>query len=146
MVMRLIFPKFLLAFTAFFLVSAANIHAQKLPKCVKVAKSHRTNWLLVETPEVNKFYKNFDEDVAFGNLKIVKSELSFYLIADEKNGKRIFAFELEQKGKRLFLNKFYPVQTCDQGDLSLDTFLQLDGKIQGCRKGNHSITQLEKKK
>ena len=144
--MRLTINKFLLAFAVFSFVSVATVEAQRLPKCVKVAKSHRPNWLLIKNTGLKKFYKNFGEDVAFGNMKLVKSELSYYLIADEQNGKRIFAFELKQKGKRLFLNKFYPVQTCDQGDLSLDTFLQKDGKIQGCRKGKHTIRQLEKKK
>lgn len=144
--MHSITQKILLALSVIILFALSNVQAQKAPKCVKVAKTTRPNWLKVNLGELFLFNKNFDEEVSFSALKLVKSELSFYLIASEQNGPRIFAFELEQKGKRLFLNKFYPVQTCDQGDLSLDTFLQLDGKIQGCRKGKHTVRQLEKKK
>lgn len=132
---------FLLAVLTLFSIN--GLYAQKLPKCVKVAKTHRPNWLSVKKSDLEKFYKNYGEEVTFVNLKVVKSELSYYLLASEQDGPRIFAFELEQKGKRLFLNKLYSVQTCDQGDLSLDTFLQKEGKIQACRNGKHTVKEGE---
>ncbi len=144
--MRFTINKFLLVLCLFSFCFAGSANAQKAPKCVKVAKSHRPNWLRIQPKTLNNFYNNFGGGVSFQDMKIVKSELAYYLIATAKNDNRIFAFELELKGKRLFLNKFLPVQSCDQGELSLDTFLQLDGKIQGCRKGQHTITQLEKGK
>jgi len=141
--MRSFFLKTLLAIAMLSFFSTPEAQAQKLPKCVKVAKSNRPNWLKIQSPTLKKFYKNFGEDIDFGNMKLVKSELAFYLIADERNGNRIFAFELEQKGKRLFLNKFFPAQTCSEGELLLNSFLQKDGKIQGCRKGSHVVKLIE---
>ncbi|MBK9016910.1 MAG: hypothetical protein IPM82_24200 [Saprospiraceae bacterium] len=73
----------------------------------------------------------------------MKSELAYYLLATETNGTRIFAFELELKGRKLYLNKKLPVQTCSEGELSLDTFLQDEGKIKGCRMGSHAIRQVQ---
>lgn len=142
--MRAVIHKLLLLLAIFSFFVVTDAHAQKAPKCVKVAKSHRPNWLRIDTQKLNRFYQNFDDKATFSNMKVVKSELAYYLLAREKEGTRIFAFELEQKGKRLFLNKFYPVQTCDEGEFSLDTFLQVDGKIQGCRLGTHTIRQITK--
>jgi hypothetical protein len=120
-------------------ISVSGLYAQKKwPDCIKVAKINRPNWIVTNSSKVTRFYKNYGEDVAFDRLKLVKSELAYYLIATELNGQRIFAFELEQKRKRLFLNKKFLVQTCSEGELSLDTFLQENGKITGCRIGNHS--------
>ena len=124
---------------AILLAFQATAQAQKIPKCVKVAKYNRPNWLSVKPSALARFHRNYGEQAVFTNMKLVKSELAYYLIAEEQGGPRIFAFELEQKGKRLFLNRDYPVHTCDQGDLVLGTFLQMDGKIQGCRKGTHRI-------
>lgn len=119
-------------------LAMSSVSAQKAPKCLKVAKSDRPTWLLVKSSQLERFYTNFEAGVAFGAMKIAKSELSYYLLAQEKDGKRVFAFELEQKGHRLFLNKDYPVQSCSEGSLLLETFLQQDGKIQGCRIGKHT--------
>ena len=141
--MRTIIIKLVLVFLAFGFFSPVESIAQKAPKCLKVAKTNRPNWVKISNGDLVRFYRNFTGDVAFGNMKLVKSELAYYLIADEQNGNRIFAFELEQKGKRLFLKRELPVQTCSEGTLSLDTFLQENGKIQGCRVGNHAIKKVQ---
>lgn len=122
---------------------AANGFAQKAKDCIKASTISRPTYVLVSSEKLGDFYRNFKEEASFGNTKIVKSELAYYLLATEKNGNRIFAFELEQKGKKLYLNKKLPVQICSQGDLSLDTFLQEDGKIKGCKMGAHKIMQLD---
>ncbi len=137
--MRSIILKLLLPLSVFFFFSTAPAAAQKAPKCVKVAKTHRPNWLRIDTKKLDKFYRNFDNSTTFSGMKLVKSELAYYLIAEEKEGGRIIAFELKRKGRRLFLNKSFPVQSCDEGGLGLDTFLQKDGKINGCRKGTHEV-------
>lgn len=135
----------LLTLTLFFLLFVNNIvQSQKGPDCIKTAKISRPTWLYINSKKLGEFYKNFGGGVDFKGMKIVKSELSYYLIADEASGTRIFAFELEQKGKKLFLNKYLPIQSCSEGELSLDTFLQEDGKITGCRIGNHTIAQKQK--
>ncbi|MBI1227391.1 MAG: hypothetical protein GC192_19320 [Bacteroidetes bacterium] len=119
-----------------------NLAAQKAPECVKAATTVQPTHVLVSAQKLHDFYKNYHDEANFKNTKIVKSELSYYLLATESNGTRIFAFELETKGKKLYLNKELPVQTCSQGELSLDTFLQEDGKIKGCRMGSHEIRQI----
>lgn len=136
---------FTLAVISILIVSyPGEIKAQKAPKCVKVVTTKRPTILKLDLAELNKFYLNFEQGKSFENLKTAKTDLSYYLLAQELNGNRIFAFELEQKGKRLFLNKYMPVQTCDIGDLSLDTFLKEEGKISGCRLGNYTFKQLPK--
>ncbi|MBI5914095.1 MAG: hypothetical protein HY842_01865 [Bacteroidetes bacterium] len=117
---------------------SSGMLAQKSPDCIKAAKITRPTFVLVSSGKLNKFA---DGEADFSKMKIVKSELAYYLLASEQNGKRIFAFELEQKGRRLFLNQKLPVQSCSEGELSLDTFLQEDGKITGCRMGNHTIIE-----
>jgi hypothetical protein len=117
--------------------------AQKIPDCVKVAKSHRPNWLLISSAKLNNFYRNFSGQATFGNMKIVKTDQAYYLLGQEQTSKHIFAFELTQKGKRLFLDRKNIVHSCDQGDLSLDTFLHQEGKITGCKLGNHTIRQMD---
>ncbi len=144
--MRITIYRLFLSVAIFSFLAIADVQAQKAPKCVKVAKSNRPNWLRMDANKLTKFYWNFDEMVNFQSMRLVKSELAYYLLAKEQGGNRVFAFELEQKGKRLFLNKFYPVHSCDEGSLGLETFLQRDGKIQGCRKGNHELKQLVKPK
>ncbi len=119
--------------------------AQKGPECVKVAKANRPNWLQLKTTDLDRFYQNFGGGTTFSNMKIVKSELAYYLIAKENGGEKVFAFELEQKKNKLFLNRYFPVQSCEPGELTLDTFLQKDGKITGCRTAKHNIQQNEKK-
>ncbi len=126
-------------------ITPSITYGQKVPKCVKVATIKRPVVLVLNLDKLNRFSKNFEELLSFDEMKTAKWELAYYLLAKEKDGNRIFAFELEQKGKRLFLNKFYPVQTCDMGDLSLDTFIKNEGRISGCRLGNHSFKQLQKK-
>ena len=118
---------------------------KKAPECVKVAKANRPNWLKVNVEDLDRFYKNFEDGTSFANMKIVKSELAYYLIAKENGGDRVFAFELEQKKNKLFLNRYFPVQSCEPGELTLDTFLQKDGKITGCRTAKHHLQQIEKK-
>ncbi|MCB0522436.1 MAG: hypothetical protein H6577_26215 [Lewinellaceae bacterium] len=130
---------FLLAF------SLPGATAQKAPECVKVAKANRPNWLLLKKADLDRFYLNFEGNVTFSNMKLVKSELAFYLIAKEQGGESVFAFELEQKGNKLFLNKYFPVQSCNPGELTLDTFIQQDGKITGCRTAKHSLQQIPEK-
>ncbi|GEM_PF-4800785 len=127
-----------LFFSCFFLDE--NI-AQKAPDCVKAAKVSRPTYVLVSPRKLHSFYRNYKAEADFGNTKIVKTDLAYYLLAAEANGNRIFAFELETKGKKLYLNKTLPVQSCSEGELSLDTFLKMDGKIKGCRIGSHTIQQ-----
>lgn len=139
--MKLILKKtsLLLLLLSCILMSEAN--AQKTPDCIKTAKISRPTMVLVSVGKLNAFYRNFNDEASFKNMKIVKSELAYYLLATEQNGARVFAFELELKGKKLYLNKLLPVQTCSEGEFSLDTFLQENGKITGCRMGAHTIKQ-----
>jgi len=140
--MMLLNKKNLLAVLAFCCFFLAQSIAQKAPECVKAATTVQPTHVLVTAEKLGAFYKNFHDTANFKNTKIVKSELAYYLLATESNGTRVFAFELEMKGKKLYLNKVLPVQTCSDGILSLDTFLQEDGKIKGCRMGSHAIKQL----
>lgn len=116
---------------------AVNASAQRAPKCLKVATTARPTWVLVETAQLDKFCQQFGSGTSFEKMKIVKAELAYYLLASEKSTGKIYAFELEQKGKRLYVNRLYPIQACSEGGLTLDAFLQKDGKIQGCRMGEH---------
>ncbi len=131
-------------FAAMLLFGHATVLAQKLPSSLKVAKTNRPTALFLNTTDLTKFYQNFGEPTTFRKMKLAKTELAYYLIASEAEGPRIFAFELEQKGKRLCLNKFFPVQSCSTGELTLDTFIETNGKIAGCRLGSHKIQQFEK--
>lgn len=138
--------KIILASLLIFAACTPCVFAQKkAPECVKVAKANRPNWLKITSADLNNFYKNFDSETTFGSMKIVKSELAYYLIAKEIGGDKVFAFELEQKKNKLFLNRYFPVQSCEPGELTLDTFLQKDGKIKGCRTAKHHIQQIEEK-
>ncbi|MCF8244542.1 MAG: hypothetical protein K9J37_08270 [Saprospiraceae bacterium] len=139
--MKLFNKKYALITVIFFCFSIGQSLAQKAPECVKAATTVRPTHVLATPHKLHNFYKNYHDEAVFENTKIVKSELAYYLLATEKNGPRIFAFELEQKRKKLFLNRKLPVQTCSEGTLSLDTFLQEDGKIKGCRMGGHTIRQ-----
>jgi hypothetical protein len=130
-------------FAALLLCGHATVQAQKLPATLKVAKTNRPTTLLLSTGDLTKFYQNFGESTTFLKMKLVKTELAYYLIAADANGPNIFAFELKQKGKRLCLDKFLPVQSCETGGLTLDTFIEGAGKIIGCRLGNHRIEQIE---
>ncbi len=122
-----------------------KLHAQRLPKEIKVANVKRPNDLKVTIGELNEFYESlFSEEVNFQNIKLVKAELAYYLLADCAVDSRIFAFELKQKGKRLCLNPLLPVQTCDRGELRLGTFLEIDGKLSGCKLGIHKIQVIQK--
>ncbi|MAT54780.1 MAG: hypothetical protein CMN32_09880 [Saprospirales bacterium] len=124
---------------------ANDLHAQRLPKGIKVANEKRPNDLKVTAAELNAFYKAlFGEEMSFKNLKMVKSELAYYLLADCTNDSRIFAFELKQRGKKLCLDPYLPVQSCDKGELQLRTFLEIDGKLNGCKLGEHKVQVHEK--
>jgi hypothetical protein len=138
-----ILKPFLLS-AALLLYGAADVQAQKLPSSLKVAKTNRPTALLITTGELAKFHRNFDDGQTFQKMKLVKTELAYYLIASDANGPDIFAFELKQKGKRLCLDKYLPVQSCNTGELTLDTFIEVDGKIEGCRLGIHTIKQIER--
>ena len=127
---------------AFSLIFIGQSLAQKSNICVKAATTVRPTHVLVTPHKLQAFYKNFHEEVVFKNTKIVKSELAYYLLATEASGKRVFAFELELKGKKLYLNSSLPVQTCSEGVISLDTFIQEDGKIKGCKLGSHTIQHI----
>ena len=139
--MKLILNKTSLLLLLLCCILTFGANAQKAPDCIKTAKISRPTMVLLSVNKLNAFYKNFNETVNFKSMKIVKSELAYYLLATEQNGTRVFAFELELKGKKLYLNKMLPVQTCSEGEFSLDTFLQENGKIAGCRIGNHTIKQ-----
>jgi hypothetical protein len=115
--------------------------AQQSTICVKAATTVRPTYVKVAPHKLQTFFKKIHGTAAFANMRIVKSELAYYLIASETGGSRIFAFELEQKRKKLYLNSTLPVLICEGGELSLDTFLQEDGKIRGCRMGPHVIHQ-----
>ncbi len=141
--MKLFNEKYALITAVFFCFSIGQGLAQKAPECVKAATTVRPTHVLATPHKLHNFYKNYHDDVVFVNTKIVKSELAYYLLATEANGTQIFAFELEQKRKKLYLNRKLPVQTCSEGELSLDTFLQEDGKIKGCRMGAHTIKQVQ---
>ncbi len=138
----LVIPFMAVLFCFFTLCEA---RAQKPPKCVKTASTKRPTHVLASVADLNAFYKNFQsEGTSFKSMKIVKSELAYYLLASVQNGTAIYAFELELNGKKLYLNKLLPVQSCSEGELSLDTFLQDGGKITGCRMGAHNIKQVTK--
>jgi hypothetical protein len=142
--MKLKFLVIALMAALFCVFTLCEAQAQKPPKCVKTASTKRPTHVLVSVADLNAFYRNFQsEGASFKAMKIVKSELAYYLLASEQNGTTIYAFELELKGKKLYLNKLLPVQSCSEGELSLDTFLQEDGKIKGCRMGNHTIKQIQ---
>lgn len=131
-----------------FIVLPIGIQAQdvpRAPKRVKVATTKRPIILLLDIRKLDKFYLNFEKDIKFASMKTAKWEEHYYLLAKETQGVRIFAFELERRGKRLFLNKYNVLQTCDTGDLSLDTFLKEEGRITGCRLGTHTVKQLPRK-
>lgn len=115
-------------------VQPSLLEAQQLPSRVKVASVDRPNRLLLKLEKLGKFSANFGDRLQFSDMKVVKTELAFYLLAAEKDSSRIFAFELEQKRKRLFLSKRLPVLFCEEGELSLQTFLQVGGKINSCKK------------
>lgn len=131
-------------FAALLLCGHATVQAQKLPATLKVAKTNRPATLLLSTGDLTRFYQNFGETMTFRKMKLVKTELAYYLIAADANGPEIFAFELKHKGKKLCLDIYLPVQSCNTGKLTLDTFLESDGKIAGCRLGSHRIEQIEK--
>ncbi len=136
----LIIAVFALAF-----LTANDLQAQRLPKGIKVANEKRPNNLKVSPEELSEFYESlFGEDINFNKLKLVKSELAYYLLADCKNDPRIFAFELKQRGKKLCLDPLLPVQTCNQGELRLRTFLEIDGKLNGCKLGEHKVHMHQK--
>lgn len=140
--MKFCFANVLFVLVLTTIAAIPTLQAQKkAPECVKVAKVSRPNTLLLELKDLNNFYRNFSGSADFKEMKIVKSELAYYLIASDRKDVRILAFQLEQNGKKLFLNRKLPVHSCDQGDLTLDTFLQADGYITGCRIGKHSIQQ-----
>ncbi|MCU0348457.1 MAG: hypothetical protein MUC59_16070, partial [Saprospiraceae bacterium] len=121
---------------------AQNANAQKTPDCLLAAKLNRPTHVLVSLSKLGNFHKNFSSvATSFKETKIVKSELAYYLMATDKNSTDIYVFELELKGKKLYLNRTLPVQTCSEGEFSLDTFLQDNGKIIGCRIGKHTIKQ-----
>ena len=115
--------------------------AQKAPDCIKTAKITRPTKVFFNIPKLNDFYKNYDEAANFKDMKIVKADSAYYLVAIEKSGTRLFAFELELKGKKLYLNKKLPVQTCSEGEFSLYPFIQENGKLTGCILGKHIIKQ-----
>lgn len=140
--MKLLNKKQGLILAAVFCFFASQFFAQKVPECVKAATTIQPTHVLVSAEKLHAFYKNFQDEANFKNTKIVKSELAYYLLATESDGTRVFAFELETKGKKLYLNREFPVQICSEGILSLDTFLQQDGKITGCRMGSHSSKQI----
>lgn len=139
--MKFFYKKHLFALLVLSCILTGNALAQKKPVCVKAATVSQPKHILVSPEKLTEFYRNFKEEVIFKESKIVKSELAYYLIATEQNGQRVFAFELETKRKKLYLNSKLPVQACTEGELTLDTFLQDDGKITGCRIGGHSIRQ-----
>ena len=141
--MKLFNKKYALITVVFLGFSISQSLAQKAPECVKAATTVRPTHVLATPHKLHNFYRNYHDEAIFVNTKIVKSELSYYLLATEANGTRFFLFELEQNGKKLFLNRKLPVQTCSEGELSLDTFLQEDGKIKGCRMGAHTIKQAQ---
>ncbi len=141
--MKLLIQKTCLCVLALSCLFFGEMQAQKAPDCLKTAKLSRPTFVLVKVSKLNAFCKNYNEAASFKDMKIVKSELAYYLMASEQNGTRIFVFELEQKGKKLYLNKKLPVQSCSEGEFSLDAFLQEDGKITGCRMGSHSIRQVQ---
>jgi hypothetical protein len=142
--MKLKFLSIAFMATLFCFLTLCEAQAQKAPKCVKTASIKRPTHVLASVADLNAFYKNYQSDgTSFKALKIVKSELAYYLLASVQNGTAIFAFELELKGKKLYLNRLLPVQSCSEGELSLDTFLQEDGKITGCRMGSHTIKQIQ---
>ncbi|TAK36971.1 MAG: hypothetical protein EPO28_12775 [Saprospiraceae bacterium] len=142
MTAKILQPIFIVA--ALLLCAPAGLQAQKLPATLKVAKTNRPTVLLISTGELSRFHRNFRDSRTFRKMKLVKTELAYYLIAADANGPEIFAFELKQKGKRLCLDRYLPVQSCNTGELALDTFLESDGKIDGCRLGIHRIEQIQK--
>lgn len=138
---------FLLPFIALLFASQDLVAQKKLPAKMKVTTTKRPNSLQVDAAQLAHFYKNFNQPpVTFNYLKVVKTDSAYYLLSRAEKDTRIFAFELEQKGKRLFLNKLLPLQTCGQGDLSLDNFVRHTGKITGCLLGRHVIIQVEPEK
>ncbi|MEK7254392.1 MAG: hypothetical protein AAB316_06590 [Bacteroidota bacterium] len=125
------------------LAAPQDLAAQKkLPSKIKVANTKRPNSLHVDAAELASFYQNYDQQpVAFNYLKVVKTDSAYYLLSRAEKDTRIFAFELKQKGKRLSLSNLLPVQTCGQGDLTLDNFVKHTGKITGCLLGRHVIIE-----
>lgn len=124
---------------------ANDLNAQRLPKGHKVANEKRPNDLKVSAGDLNVYYEAlYGETVSFKNLKLAKAELAYYLLADCTNDPRIFAFELRQRGKRLCLDPLLPVHSCAQGKLELRTFLQVDGKVNGCKLGAHKVKVWQK--
>jgi hypothetical protein len=130
---------------AVFLATPNITYGQKPLKSVKVATTKRPIILLLNLEKLNRFYLNYESEVELDAMKTAKWETTYYLLAKEKSGNRVFAFELEQRGKRLFLNKHKILQTCDMGELSLDTFLKENNKISGCRLGKHTTFLIPKK-
>lgn len=119
--------------------------AQHFPKGAKVANVKRPNDLKVSSSQLSDFYNAlFSEEIEFQRLKLVKSELAYYLLADCSNNGSIYAFELKQKGKKVCLDPYSTVQSCSEGELSLKTFLEIDGKLSGCKLGAHKIQARQK--
>lgn len=109
-----------------------------------VAKVHRPNALKVKPKQVAQFYQRlFDEEISLSKLKLAKTDEAYYLLAEQAGGPLILAFELQQRGKRVCLEPHLPVHICEQGELSIRTFLEIDGKIGGCRKGPHQVRQVQ---
>lgn len=138
-------PKWLLLLAV--VAAPALLQAQqgkRLPKPVVVAKVHRPNDLRVRPYEVELFYNAlFDEEISFSKLKLAKTDEAYYLLAEKADGTGIYAFELDRRGKRVCLEPLLPVHICEQGDLSIRTFLEIDGKIGGCRQGPHKVKQVQ---
>jgi hypothetical protein len=115
-------------------VRVGQLEGQSSPVRLKVATTDRPNRLLLKLEKLGKFSMNFGDRLQFSDMKVVKTALAFYLLAEEQDSQCIFAFELEQKKRRLFLTNKLVVQFCKEGELSLQTFLQVGGKIDGCKK------------
>ena len=127
------------AILAVIIIFSHDLPAQKVSGRLKVTTSKRPTQLHITNVQLNAFCKNIQIDnINFGKLKVVIVEKTYYLISEEKNSNGIWAFELGQKGKKLILNKDLPIQSCSEGKLSLSSYLQKDGKIIGCKFGDHN--------
>ena len=140
----MLFRKFILIFLAVFIIFLSDLPAQKVLDRLKVTTSKRPTQLQITSDQLNQFCKyNQIETIKFGKMKIVIVDETYYLITDELNKNEIWAFELEQNGKKLYLNKELPIHSCSEGNLFLSSYLQKEGKLIGCKYGNHKLVKID---
>ena len=113
-----------------------RVNSQNAVSDYFVCDISQNSTLSITATDLNKLAKEYIQNSNITEFKVQKVADHYVLLAKDIAQKLILVFELKSEGTKLYIDIDKKINACESQTLSVSIFKVVDGKIDGCFKGD----------